>query len=762
MAPTEQPIAVEGEVIVDLNHAPTMLGKLGYSRDWRFTRDWKNVGSDISRFEFYSVSKMHQGKDEVEIGAIAPRGVPLAMSLSQFAQGGANPAFSEIHSPLPSILYYDGSYANDLQTGTLTTDPMPTDWHITIYRWLKVGLGGLVNPQVSVRMECEMMDSSGNWQPGYLSWVIPGCAVALNSFSGGTPFLNLMSQSLWSDESTGFDYKGQTVLQTDYQPHIARDEHQWTFQYCTTQVGVPGHFFFTLGVAEARYHYYDPAVRLPAAYKPIHITVGGATTRITFGPLNYALTTTPRITQAPMPSKLPDHDLGGSVFNQVATVSAMFTNPVGVTTGISEWDVTPAIVNTDNGYLPTLTVQPKPGFGGTSGPQVYVRPVIWYMTEDHPATLEITVPSTETTLGIGKLQKIELTETANYRGGNATVSFFRDDAAAISGEPFWQNWQVNDRVTVKGGWQPTMDQPGVSQTLCQYYIRPGGLPVHVGNDTVGSPVLQMQVADFATVQMFKSVIVDFRQAANRTIGEWFRDCGLRMGVPSSEIDVAADVEALEIPGTVQNETDPTLQGSDGDTWQQHIDQVAHAMGLRWGCNKTVGKTLFIDGGPAVYVPGTSTIALHVTKTATGTDRIYGIDVKSFTDEFSNAIKLIVGKGNDPRLTQTYHRFDTPEQMAGDVGRLWWTVIHAEATEDAARLVANWLRCNYNEAAQIINVRMIARPDLVRESFVMVDDDFGNGVKPGSVFRIVERKLTLDATTNSGELEFLAVVVYVPS
>ena len=770
----EGTIAVEGEAVVTLNHGPSRTEKQGFSRDWRFTPDWASPsGNPHTSWDFYPLGKgFSLAGTETPVGAFAPKGIRAFYPLTEFTAGGPSPSFASINAGgLYSIVYLEGGFIHPNLMGWLDLNgTCPRDWHFGMLRMVTVGtaktavgvLEALINPVCAIRMECECLSADGStWQKGYLSWVIPGVGIGLNSLSAGSPFLHVMTpQSLWNDGNgtLNFDFHGTQLARSQHAPTMGIDHQAWTCQYLEPESGRPGHFFFTLGGQADVVHYYNDGLRLPRNGGSIKLLFAGAITHFAFGPMDYGrYFTKPHTLQAPAPAKLPDANVE-SIYNPMASFSLAVTEPIP-TAGAPMWSTTVSEVVTPAGYLPSFSMQLLPGHGGTNGP-VYQRPIAWTLSERHPATLAIYPVTQETTNDIAKLYKIELTETADYRGSTAVVDFHRCDPAEwTNGKPFWQNWQENDLVRLRGGWQSTITGTGGVQDLCDYYIRPGGLPVHVGNDSVGSPVVRMQLGDFVSTRLRKAILVDFQQAAGRTVGEWFSDCAARMGIPAGEVSIAADVTDLVIPYNEKNVSDPTLAPNDGDTWLQHIDQVVSAMGLRWGCNREIGTTLFVDRGPEAYVDGVSTIALQITKAAKDQGRIYSVDSASFTDDFANAVKLIVGHGGPD---STWYAFDTAEQMAADIGQLWWSVLQTDTLDDAARFVTNWLRINYSEASKVINVRMVANPDVKRGSFIQQVDDFGNGVIPNSIFRVIERRLIIDASRNEGDMELLGVIVHVPT
>ncbi len=776
-------IAPEGRLTVEHPVADGMATELGLSRDWRPSPEWQ--GRNVEYIE--------------PLGAIAPIGMTYPRDM-RLVQGGTtkgwkvdwNTRFDEVRvsgakSPY-WIRFYDGkvhtpSTPDDLRvyTGKLdSTDPLDPNWVLSMVRYAPPAEQG-VNAFVAVGMAAECRGADGVWQDGRVTVMFP-----LHWEEYPEPFLHVIYPV---PDSYNASVMGEVVSRgpTASSRQQGAGRETWVCEYVDDHDHFSGgHILIRNWPSSERYwHYHHPDVRLVKGIQAL--TCAGHIVKVNLVPMVYGAgsveyqdtdehvpRTGPLAAVAHRSDAWPHQGwplphCEDSPFNVGAswTLQTSFGVASCPATGWGDrvvltaggWNVGVGKDNPPAGGDPDDPTGPGGKLGSKYRPYVYfdrvdatargTRPVAWLAGEQHDAVIGDHQQGTGvSTQGDGVLQTMTYTERSDWRGGNGSAAFAIQDAELYSG------WKEGGKVTVRMGWQAGAGYPFEAQDVAVAYIVPGGIERgRRGSEQSGLAHLGVEYGDFSVACMAFTEVVDLRQGGGMTVGEWAAMVANRLEIdPSMQETIAADVASRPIPMADPVPSGPMHEARDGGSWQGHLDAVCNSLDLRWGFNRA-GKW-FIDEGPPGYDPATPDIAYTLDHDAGDPeDAIYEFDVAVTNEKFRNSYKAS-SEGH------THYWIEgKPARLAG-VGRARWKFVEGDDLGEPAALL-HLLSREWYKYERLITWQGPLRPGLQPDHFVKVDHVPNCRLAAGTVFQIIEHRMTATKATLNGTSDCVAVVVYVP-
>jgi len=407
---------------------------------------------------------------------------------------------------------------------------------------------------------------------------------------------------------------------------------------------------------------------------------------------------------------------------------------------------------TDGGNRPLVGAV----WDGATAAARYYRPIIWYATEDRPPVISGATSDAESTDTTLTLQGLEYRQTSRWRGAAGSASFFCSNTT----EARFPNWRERGKVAVWVGWDATADSDYQAQKVATAYIPPNGLQRGrtAGPRTVGLPELSVQFEDFWAAKVEGTDLVEFRQAGGRTIGAWLTALGNRLGLPDSMIDCDVELEDEAIPLTLIA-SEPCCAPRDGQSWQQHIDEVCEAAGIRVGVDKDGDGKLFADSGPPAYVTGVSTVSWELDYADSEEIRwIYVLRNEGNANDYRNAVKITIERGRWAGSAVYY--YDPLATRTSGAGTDLWKHISVEHSGAIADALADF-EANFHQRASVIQWTGPLRPDLRPDMFVRVSSLPGVGLEVDEIYQIVEHTMRVRGKDRAGATStFRAVLVAV--
>ena len=731
-------IRTEGSLVVYHPAADGIPTVQGFSRDWYPSAKWESAGG----CEFIK-----------PINAIAPAGDlrTLAMTATFAIHASYNQSLRQIitpgNPPVASYEFYDNSaYASGTAIttymGVLHTNLTANFWQpnftMRLTRYAPPPNQGIVPRTVivllaSVRVSSSggvyYLDRNGSWTNGQVTLRLPFQSPAYK-----TPTLAWQAGAFaWTTWAADFS-EGPSGQSLD--GGMAREG--WVFEYVQDTDRFDGGHILIRNSANPGdwWHTYNENVRLTAG--PVRIGMAGCRQILNFAPIPYA-DSTPNAVSCWAKELKP---LPGASYEDTASWAALTTDAANWTVTVADKD--DATVQAAIGYRPAVTFTPTVSLDTT-------RPVLWQVAEDHPATIAVPagLPAAEDTDGDAALVDLSLHFDDTWRNAGGTATFKRSDTA------LYPDWLERGKVECHLGWQPDPD-PGadmVDQNVATLWIAPGGIVRdRRGEEQLGAPGLRVELADLVRVKLQESCIVDLGEASGVTAGTWFDTCGNRMGLPATMIDVAAAIAAQVLPSAEPCPSTPHLKPQDGQSWEQHLDEVCKASGLRWGYNPHTVK-LFLDGGRPEYVPGTSTISFVLDYDTLLPDQT-PFDPTHIRDNSGHRNRYKILYGPEDNRKAYYWTADSTEIQAD--GGDYWAVADETNGDTVAEMQAD-LDDQHRTRQSLIVFEIPLRVGLRCEQFVQIGDCPEMGLEVGAIYQISE----LDHSRSGRRTRVAAKRVYSP-
>jgi hypothetical protein len=618
-------------------------------------------------------------------------------------------------------------------------------------------LQGIVT-QVVIELPGIWTDSSGDDLPGRVSLYIP---IAGDTYDGpyqfGKPFLHwiadedrpvsgvvdLFTMGVILAEGLGAHAMEQGVSRGGYLFEYEEDAARYT----------GGHILIrSTSNPESWWHYHDRRLRL--ASKAIYdsegitgyedagiwrITLAGSVQTVNLAPIQYG--TYDGWAMADVPKPLPD---SGELENVTPTPWAVSVPAFGYVATVPDgWTVTA-------GQDPGGARRPYITFARGGYSDVAERPVLWFATEQHDATIGAAVAGRESTEDTDTLEALSWSWGKDWKGSQGVAQFFG------TGEEQFAGWRENGNVRLSLGWQSGAGAGIEKAEIAEAYIMPGGLPrARDGQELIGTPTLQqVQLGAFDVARLPQKQLYDVRQAGGMTVAVWAAMIGNRLGIPAARITVDAGVSSRVI-AMGDPPSKPSLAVQDGDDAAAHIAAVERAAGIRVCWDRDPDYTMWVDGGAPDYDPGTSTIALEIdAATLDAEDVTWRIVHQQSLDGLRNVLKAIYG----PDGAYEFYWSETEAERAAGLGDDWGAVIVDQDALDDDTLLAQFERQFYRWPS-VITWMMPLRIDLLPDLFVQVSNCAGVQIVDDSVYRI--STVAHAGTADDGQTECVAELVWVP-
>jgi hypothetical protein len=706
--------------------------------------------------------------------AIGPRPDlrPQATSLSQFTQAAGyhnlvrdvtlsgNPAVS-------GIQYYDGTAftgAEDMEDYTaalVTTDNRSPNWVLHLVRNSPPPSQAILT-HITVAMEvthttlgagrlaiCWPLGNDTYPQP-FIHWIAPTPAGAYDMLTQGT-IVRTMSggsgakqgghregivcqvEQVWRNATTQMTYAEDTVGATYLGSHVllrnVNNLEQWTAWW------VP---------------------ELTFADAPLRVTIAGAVQSFSLAPLEYG---GPQASPYTAHTEPPDACAVPTAANGTWATSPEYW--ATVPSLADDWTV--AVAESSNGRKPSASMT------RTAWTARYVRPLIWRVGMDVPATITKAAPAgtwPQDTRDGDLLESVTVTLDADYKGatGSATI------------RPQWpqplDDWAENGQVAVSLG---LAGETGLwaEQTVLTGRILPDGLkPSRSGTDS-GRPALTVDFGDLAGVLRNK-VMLDWRSYAARPLictaaapcneGAtgycWLHALGNRLGLAYDQ--VAYDDGSIDwsIPVNTLPST-PTLLVPDGASYLEHIREVEAACGVRVRFDYAADGLLSLDTGAPAYSHGVSEISFVLDEDETDVNALVtGVQVDRGGARWRNAAKFRLKldrhlKGDVQEVE--YYWLDAEADRLATVVDDWWAYY---GDDDATSLAQLWRRYQQEGHRWTAAIRwtMPLCPGLRPDAFVQLNVN-SLGLAYGSVYQITQHTMTANVATSTAMSELTATIVY---
>jgi hypothetical protein len=273
----------------------------------------------------------------------------------------------------------------------------------------------------------------------------------------------------------------------------------------------------------------------------------------------------------------------------------------GIVTEASGWTVSFENLATLNpmGLCPGVRITQEAGLS-----RAYTsRPVVWRGRVTLPAT--IAYDSTPEIVSTGyNLEYLRYEIAPDYRGsGGEAVFTIPTDLPRRFVTPF-------SEVGVSFGWDDAADANMRLQKVATAYIDVQTPVIERAEDFLGTPSPHIRFGDLAQVRLNTEAFL-LGAADGVLLVEWAEGLLDHIGLSSTMIDVAEELQDFRIPLALPYPSQLQFPCETGTNLTQHLDLVCNALGFRWGCDKDGTGKLFIDTGPEVYVEGTSVIQFEI-------------------------------------------------------------------------------------------------------------------------------------------------------
>lgn len=687
----------------------------GYSRDWFPSPKWQSGGG---------------GEIITPLNALAPAGDTRPIAMAGFSINATyNQAVRQVitpgNPPVTSYEFYDNTahaagtavtaYMAVINTST-AGDFWQPNFTVRLTRYAPPPEQGIV-PQTVVRVYASVrvtasggvyyLDRNGDWTDGQVTLTLPFASPAYKRALLLSQVGRLGSATWASDFSDGPDPQA-------LDGGMARET--WTFEYVEDTDRFDGGHILIRSSANPGdwWHTYNENIRLVEG--PIVIGLAGCRQVINVSPIYYSDDVPTALTAwandlKPLPS---------AEYETTAAWEVLETEATGWTETVAGKDG--ATVEAAIGYRPEITFTPATA-------SATVRPVVWMVTEDHEPTIAVPegLPAEEETEGDNALHAMSLRVDETWRGASGNAQFHRQTEAQYEG------WLERGKAVMNFGWQTGAGEGLEAADTATMFIKPGGIKRdRIGAEEAGSPGIAVELGDLVEVLLRETCVVDLGQAGGFSAGSWFELCGHRLGLPDGMIDVAAAITATALPTGKPLPSTPNLKPQDGQTWEQHFDEVCKATGLRWGYNPFTGK-LFLDGGRPAYSSGVSTITFTIDyDTTTEQDRFWQIEHVEDASGHRNRYKILYGTDKDRRA---YYWTAEDAEIEADGADLW-AVADDDDGDTVAEIQAD-LDDKHRRQASIIQWVGPLRRTFQPDQFVQIGDCPEIGLEVGAVYQVSE-------------------------
>jgi hypothetical protein len=509
--------------------------------------------------------------------------------------------------------------------------------------------------------------------------------------------------------------------------------------------------------ADRYWHYHSRLLRVVSTSEAVaegaswadgrwQVRVQGAPAIINLTPLRYGDNDAyawPR-EERPLPDEVAANDVEADSYSDAGAAAWNSLNSCP-----SGWSVT-ADAPPDGSRRPLITF--SAGESGAWGE----RPVLWFATETHRATIGDAASGERDdtdTEGVHRLIDVRWTWGRDWKQSEGEATF------SPEAEAYCEDWRENANVLLRLGWSEGAGEGLEADVLAQGYILPGGLPRgRSGDEAHGDPRFgPVRFGSYDVARLPQKQVIDVRQAGGMTVIEWAEQIlGDALGIDRIYTD--AGVASIIIPPHSIPSL-PALAPRDGSSWEAHIAEVERAAGIRVCWNRDPSYDLWIDAGPPEYEEGVSEIALEIEYQATAdADKLLNIEHEATGAGFRNRLKAIAGPPDD--LSEYYYAADLAERKA-TIGDDWPVVIEQEDAE-VGELYEEFRRLHGEASAAQLHWTMPMRPDLRPDMFVRVTDCPGIGATTDAVYRIETHTLQTHAQEAWAESIITAVRVYEPA
>lgn len=485
----------------------------------------------------------------------------------------------------------------------------------------------------------------------------------------------------------------------------------WVIEYVEDTTLFPGGHILIRCAAQPQewWHTYSECIRLENG--PVSLAMAGCKQQVNVSPIYYSDSTG---SYSPIVYPQEHKPLPSLRWNTAATWASLYSTATGWTVTTEAADA--AGVQLAQGYRPKITFDP----GGAARNW---RPVLWFATEDHFRTVKTkSAVSSQDTDGDGVLHTTTLNISEDQKQWSGSAEFYSRDTA------LYPAWLERGKLVLNMGWQTGAGTGLAAADVATVYIRGGGIKrERDGEQQSGAPQLRIDYADYLQAVLEDSAVVDYRQAGGQKAGEWFEECGARMGLSTLMITVDPAVANVALP-VAMPPSRPNLAPQDGDTWARHLDEVTAAANLRW---RWASDGLHLDAGAPVYAPGTSTLALTLDyNTLTPEDTIWQIEHLHDGSGHRNAVKLVYGQQG--RQKEAYYLAPVDERE--EAGVELWASLEAQEGDDVTALTAEFVREHRGQVSQIAWSGPL-RVGLLPDMFVKIGDVPELGLETNAVYQI---------------------------
>lgn len=739
-------IVPQGHLVVGYPYYDGLTTVFGLGRNWRFDTEWETRYCEIIE----------------PLQALQPAGdkQPIDMDAADWTVNGAtNTAIRTCKvrgTPVKQWWYfYDGDTYPAVWPCGLQTQAarFPTYALHTIRHSPPEGQGIAASIQVS--HDCLWRNKWGQWKEAYLTTAyVKECA------EHPSPFLHVVEY----DDVTG-DYfnvltQGEILAEFNGGGSSSQgvDTSSWFFEPIIDSAGGGGNFsgthFLIRNSADmgSWWHYYNPDIRLTESKWTV--VLQGAKAYFNLSPIRYGANAAyawPHdgyyLPSAPGSSWEPD----------ITWYHTEIEIP-GWTVGAQTFNAANAGDYWQDRY-DSARIRPFLSMTRDFESSKYYRPIYWFASEQHDATIAQADTTTESTDGNADLIRLEYTQRQDWRGSSGSAEFRPEGSQAYSG------WRENSKVFCYMGMQ-TGATTIAEALVATGYILPGGITRSRAALDGNQATLTVKFGDFVTARMpSKEELPDIRQGGGQTIddstssaGRWASMICNRLGLPSTMLDVDSSVDQYIIPLSDPLPSHPSYDKADGLSLSQHMTEVCEFYGLRWGFDKDGDGKLFIDAGPGEYTDGVSTISFTLDEeTATEIDVVRSLTYETNVAEWRNCLKAVVGSGDDG---WTAYIVDSLTDRKAGVGDDWWSSLQDQDSRGAPALVKLWYD-EHRKYEKVIVWESIIRPELRVDDFVKVASASYTGITADTVFQIIEHHLEIDKGSNVAKSTFTGVVVYEP-
>lgn len=753
-----------------------MVEKFGLSRDWRFTGQSKGFfrqpGWNLRNLEFIEPLAALAPQGEIgprDCGALG--GATWELNGNHAAQDNWRTVYPDWKQPVRSYQFADGEvhaaaapWTDWLGTlrSTAETNGIKPNLAVHLVRNAPPSDQG-IQAACFVRLPA-ICNRSGDYEAAIVTLCLPWTPEQDDEFAWSGPalhyiavddipesgFINVMVDGYFIAEGP----KGTTRGQSD------REKESWVVEYVEDTTLFDGGYILIreMGNPDAWWVYYDRYLRLSswAEWQDLGLnsetvtegearwgfTCQGAIHTVNLSPVIYGYS---RLNAAawpnggqPWPGDEWQYDEAGTPWGRLVTPADGWTVAASLKDSIAAFGGVY--------HRPQVTVA-RDAYGAAD--DVHGRPVVWYVTETHPAIQGSPAATRRwTTEGYGSTRNFSWTWGEDYKQCRGVIEWWPVD-------PSLPDWFLDNHcIDVFAGWQTGAGGDFERQHIATAW----GLPEGTQQARVGEarsagneqPRLEFGGFDAAKLADVKAAIMDLRQAGGRTVAAWAGHMANRLGINPARVYVATldndgqPLAARLIP-TNPVPSAPFLAPADGDTWLNHIAQVENAARIRvcWPASPTYD--LWIDGGAPPYVPGTSATWDLDYDTAIAEDIVFELVSNPSIKGLRNVLKAMWSE-HEQRMV-SYYADSLPDRTAliGDD----WPAVLVEEDADGDTLWYRFNRDHRTLGAGLggkIRWTMQMRPDalLWPDGFVRVVDLPGTGVPPGDpVFRILSHTINID-------------------